>query len=281
MRTVQQAEGRLPVVAFLAELPAQPGATQALIDVLLASCGSGEKPPGPASEPDSYVATVADLVRRRIPPELRKGLIVRLVNGLTNPPPRQAGIALAVALAEQLRPHQRYVLMSIQPAIEAAPRTLRDLPKPLQQELLEMSPALAARSLLDQLADAIQAGVGDDEIVDLWAEGIRQKCSSKEIVRVLRRWPGAADPRRVYLVIQSLPYTLDKAHHRNFRHEVRSAHEAVLRGELGRQIAAEYRELLGSIKDPLRLHTTAVYQALRANRLPSLERFKVSRRRRQ
>src|SRR5262249_54313485 len=210
-----------------------------------------------------------------------KVVIVRLVYGLTNPPPRQAGIALAVALAEQLRPHQRYVLMSIQPAIEAAPRTLRDLPKPLQQELLEMSPALAARSLLDQLADAIQAGGGDDEIVGLWAEGIRQKCSSKEVVRVLRRWPGAADPRRIYLVLESLTYTLAEARHRGYRHEVQSAHEAVVHGELGRQTAAEYRKLLESIEDPLRLHRTAVYRALRASRLLSLERFKVSRRRRQ
>lgn len=273
---------RRAIITFLAELPAQPGTTQALIDALLVSCESDQNPRGPASDPGAYVSTAVDLIRS-IRPELRQRVIVPLVYGLTNPPPRPAGIALAAALAERLRPYHSYVLMGLQPAIEAVPGTLQDLSPQLQQELLEISPTLAARGLLDQLAAAVEAGADDEELVGLWGEGVLRNCSPEEVLRVLRRWPGATQPHRIYLMIESLVYNLTKVGHRSILHEAQQAHEAVLQGALGEQVAIGYRNLLRSVGEPLRLHSAAVNRALHVNgdrRLLWLERLKAARRRR-
>ncbi|WP_194821113.1 hypothetical protein [Micromonospora sp. S-DT3-3-22] len=271
-------------VAALAGLPTQPARTEALIDLLLAVWEELPAAAGPV-DPVEYALAVSNQLAAWLAPPRRRVVVLRLIHGLTNPPPKSEGITRAVALTERLLSEQIYqdLPSALLPAVEAAPETLRLLPALLQQLLLQMSAPLRMRRLLDRLTGAVANGIDEHEVIELWAEGVHLGCRPEDVLWAIHRWPDAAHPAQLFAVVEGLLHRLLATGHQAVVPAVQAAHEAILAGALGDQMATDYRAYLTSVGRPLHLHSTAVNRALvqAGKGRPLVRLWRYRRRRRQ
>ncbi|GAB3841964.1 hypothetical protein GCM10027610_051950 [Dactylosporangium cerinum] len=253
LRAAEQPEARASIGRLLTGIATQSAATQAFVDLLLAACESFEGAARPVDDADAYASVAADLLRRLFTPDRRRMATVQLVRGLTGPRHQRSGLLVATALADRLRPDElhRHVLVAVLPAVEETPALLLDLPAVMQDELVEMSPALRERAVLERISAVLATCTEDDdkldEVAELWRRALLLGCSVESVLQRLRAWPGVTAIRLydlVYLLVIALTRPEIQPGARAADRVAQHVHEAVLGEAMGAEMAAEYRDVL-------------------------------------